>query len=122
MADSRMDLATAAGFNEVNIWMWRDGRGQPHRVTVAEAELQRKAAISDACKGAAHTMKRRREERGALEDYYRKPAQDAGVELPRIEHQWCYIACLIPWYIAHATLNAVLYTGMIYSMCIYHAI
>ena len=39
VADSRMDLATAAGFNEVNIWMWSYGRGQPCRVTVTEAEL-----------------------------------------------------------------------------------
>ena len=58
--------------------MWRYGRGQPRRVTVAEAELQRKAAISDARKRAAGTMKRRREERG--EYYYRKPAQDVGDE------------------------------------------
>ena len=56
--------------------MWRYDRGQPRRVTVAEAELQRQAAISDARKRATDTMKRHREERG--EDYYRKPAQDAG--------------------------------------------
>ena len=56
--------------------MWRYGRSQPRRVTVAEEELHRKEAISDARKWAADTMKRRREERG--EYYYRKPAQDAG--------------------------------------------
>ena len=38
-------------------------RGQPLRVTVAEAELQRKAAISDACTRAAETLYRRRRRR-----------------------------------------------------------
>ena len=51
-------------------------QGYCRRVTVAKAELQRKAAISDACRRAADTMKRRREERG--EDYYRKPAAGDG--------------------------------------------
>ena len=52
--------------------MWSYGRGQPRRVTVTEAELQRKAAISDARRRAADTMKRRWEARG--EDYYQKPS------------------------------------------------
>ena len=55
-------------------------RGPPRRVTVAEAELQRKATIPDTRKRAADTMKRRRE---PGEDYYRKPAQDAGDGLRR---------------------------------------
>ena len=46
-----------------------------HRVPVAEAELQQKAAISDARTRAADTLKRRRDERG--EDYNRQRAQDA---------------------------------------------
>ena len=73
-----MELATAAGFmrSTFQVWMWRYSRGQPRLVTVAEAELQRKAAISDACRRAADTMKRHREKRG--EDYYRKLAKDAG--------------------------------------------
>ena len=56
--------------------MRRYSRGQPRRVTVAEAELQQKEAISDARRRAADTMKRRREERG--EDYYRKQAAGDG--------------------------------------------
>ena len=85
MADSRNGAGNGTAsygsrLYEVNMWMWRYGRGQPRRVTVAKAQLQRKAAISDARnlsrKRAADTMKRRREERG--EYYYRKPAQDAG--------------------------------------------
>ena len=76
VADSRNGAGNGSRLYEVNIWMWRYGRGQPRRVTVAEAELQRKAAISDARRRAADTMKRRREERG--EDYYRKPAAGDG--------------------------------------------
>ena len=49
---------------------------QPRRVTVAEAELQQKAAISDARRRDADTMKRRLEEQG--EDYYRKMAAGDG--------------------------------------------
>ena len=73
MDDSRNGAGNGSRLYEV-IWMWSYGRGQPRRVTVAEAELQQKMAVSDARSRAADTMKRRREERG--EDYYRKP--DAG--------------------------------------------
>ena len=56
----------------------RQGTATPGycRRRLAEAELQRKAAISDARKRAADTIKRCREERG--EDYKWKLAQDAG--------------------------------------------
>ena len=76
MADSRNGAGNGPRLYEVNIWKLRYGRGQPRLVTVAEAELQRKAAIFDARRRAADTMKRRREERG--EDYYRKPATGYG--------------------------------------------
>ena len=76
MANSRNGAGNGSRLYEVNIWIWRYGRGQPRCVTVAEAELQRKAAISDARKRAADTIKRCREERG--EDYKWKLAQDAG--------------------------------------------
>ena len=75
VADSRNGAGNGSRPYKVNIWMCY-GRGQPRRVTVVEAELQRKAAISDARKRAADTMKRHREKRG--EDYYRKLAKDAG--------------------------------------------
>ena len=83
MADSRNGAGNGSRLYEVNIWMWRYGRGQPRRVTVAEAELQRKAAISDARRRAADTMKRRRKK------------------------IWCYIADYIPYYIARALLSAI---------------
>ena len=87
-----VELAAAAGFMSSAFRcrvMGPHGRGQPRRVTVAEAELQGKAAISDACTRAADTLKRRRDERG--EDYHRQHAQDASdgsaSTLPRIENQ-----------------------------------
>ena len=61
--DSRNGAGNGSRFYEVNIWMWRYGRGQPRRIIVAEAELQRKVAISDASRRAADTMKRRRDSR-----------------------------------------------------------
>ena len=76
VADSRNGAGNGSRLYEVNIWMWRYCRGQPRRVTVAKAELQRKAAIFDACRRAADTMKCSLEERG--EDYYRKLASGDG--------------------------------------------
>ena len=65
---------------ELNTWMWRYGRGQPRLVAVAEAELQRKAAISDACTRAAETLKRHGDERGV--DYCsRRSALDRLMDL-----------------------------------------
>ena len=63
VADSRNGAGNCSRLYEVNIWMWLYCRGQPRLVTVAKAQLQRKAAISDARRRAADTMKRRREER-----------------------------------------------------------
>ena len=62
VADSRNRAGNGRRLYEVNIWMWHYGRGQPRLVTVAKAELQREAAISDARRRAADTMKPRREE------------------------------------------------------------
>ena len=70
-----MELATAAGFMRSTFGCGVTA-GDSHAGLLAEAELQRKAAISDARRRAADTMKRRREERG--EDYYRKPAAGDG--------------------------------------------
>ena len=57
--------------------MWRYGRGQPRRVTVAEAELQRKAATSDARRRAADTMS---------EGKITTKNQQRVMELPQIEN------------------------------------
>ena len=71
-----MELATAAGIMRSTSGCGVTAGGQPRRVTVAEAELQQKAAISDARRRAADTRKCRREERG--EDYYRKQVAGEG--------------------------------------------
>jgi hypothetical protein len=63
---------------ELNTWMWRYGRGQPRRVTVAEAKLQRKARITNARKRAASTLKRSREERWA--DHYTRRSHEVSGE------------------------------------------
>ena len=57
-----MQQANGSRLYELNIWMWRYCRGQSRRVTVAEAELQRKVAIPDARTRAADTLKRSRDE------------------------------------------------------------
>jgi len=43
------------------------GRGQPRKVSVAEAEARRRGRVSEARQQAAETIKRHREERG--DDY-----------------------------------------------------
>ena len=94
MADGRNGAGNGSRLYELNAWMWRYGRGQPRRVTVGEAELQRKAAISDARTRAAETLKRRKTSEGRIttaEDP-RKRVRD----LPRIENLRCYIASYIP--------------------------
>ena len=78
VADSRTGAGNGSRLYELNTWMWRYGRGQPRRVTVAEAELQRKAHVTNARKRAAATLKRRREERGA--DHYTRRSQEASEE------------------------------------------
>ena len=80
VADSRRGACNGSRPYELDIRMQCYSRGQPpwrrlRRVTVVEAELQRKAAISDARTRAADTLESRRDERG--EDYYRQRAQDA---------------------------------------------
>ena len=52
---------------ELSPWMWRYGRGQPRKVSVAVAEARRQERVSEARRQAAETAKRRREQRG--DDY-----------------------------------------------------
>jgi hypothetical protein len=80
VADSRNGAGNGSRLYELNTWMWRYGRSQPlaRRVTVAEAELQRKAHVTNARKRAAATLKCRREERGA--DHYTRRSQEANEE------------------------------------------
>ena len=63
-ADSSVGRGNGSRLYELNLWMWRYGRGQPRKVTVAEAEQRRKERLTEARKRAVQTLKRRREERG----------------------------------------------------------
>ena len=56
--------------------MWRYGRGQPRKVTVAEVEARRLERRSQANQQAAKILKRRREER-ADELYKRQHGRQA---------------------------------------------
>ena len=63
VAVSRNGAGNGSRLYELNnrMWRYRDGRGQPRRVTVAEAELQQIAAISARTR-AVETLKRHRDE------------------------------------------------------------
>jgi len=62
-ADTSLGRGNGSRLYELNLWMWRYGRGQPRKVTVAEAELRQKERTSERRRKAVETMKRRRAER-----------------------------------------------------------
>ena len=66
-ADSRVGISNGSRLYELNHWMWRYGRGQPHKITVEEAEQRRRERLTEARKRAVQTLKRRREERGTVQ-------------------------------------------------------
>ena len=68
VADTSAGRGNGSRLSELNLWMWRYGRGQPWHVTVAEAEQRRKERTRDARRRAAATLKRRREEREPAND------------------------------------------------------
>ena len=67
VADTRPNAGNGSRLYELSPWTWRYGRGQPRKVSVAEAEARRRERVSEARQQAAETIKRRREERG--DDY-----------------------------------------------------
>ena len=66
-ADSSVGRGNGSRLYELNLWMWRYGRGQPRKITVEEAEQRRRERLTDARKRAVQTLKRRREERGTVQ-------------------------------------------------------
>ena len=62
VADTSAGRGNGSRLYELNLWMWRYGRGQPRHVTVEESEKRRKERTKDARRRAAETLKRRREE------------------------------------------------------------
>jgi hypothetical protein len=64
-ADTQRDRGNGSRLYEVNIWMWRYGRGRPRMVSIAEAERIRSERVSESRIRAAETRKRRSEEAGS---------------------------------------------------------
>ena len=60
-ADTQRDRGNGSRLYEVNIWMWRYGRGRPRMVSIAEAERIRAERLSESRTRAAETRKRRSE-------------------------------------------------------------
>ena len=63
-ADTSLGRGNGSRLYELNLWMWRYGRGQPRKVTVEQAEQRRRERTHERSQRAAETMKRRRAERG----------------------------------------------------------
>jgi hypothetical protein len=61
-ADTQLDSGNGSRLYEVNLWLWRYGRGQPQTMSIDEAEAARQDRISEARRRAEETKKRRREE------------------------------------------------------------
>ena len=60
-ADTQRDRGNGSRLYEVNIWMWRYGRGRPRMVSIADAESIRAERLSESRTRAAETRKRRSE-------------------------------------------------------------
>ena len=60
-ADTQRDRGNGSRLYEVNIWMWRYGRGLSRMVSIAEAERIRAERLSESRTRAAETRKRRSE-------------------------------------------------------------
>ncbi len=60
-ADTQRDWGNGSRLYEVNIWMWRCGRGRARMVSIVEAERIRAERISESRTRAAETRKRRSE-------------------------------------------------------------
>ena len=66
-ADTQPDRGNGSRLYEVNLWLWRYGRGQPRTMFIDEAEAARQDRISEARRRAEETKKRSREEAAARE-------------------------------------------------------
>jgi hypothetical protein len=62
LADTSRDKGDGTLIFELNMWIWRFGRGVPRQVSVQESMIRRAEAGKSRCLAAAATRKRRREE------------------------------------------------------------
>jgi hypothetical protein len=58
-ADTQRDRGNGSRLYEVNIWMWRYGRGRPRMASIAEAERIKSERLSESRSQAAATRKQR---------------------------------------------------------------
>ncbi len=65
-ADTQRDRGNGSRLYEVNIWMWRYGRGRPRMVSIADAKRIRAERLSESRTRAAETRKRRSEAAAAV--------------------------------------------------------
>ena len=63
-ADTQPDRGNGSRLYEVNLWLWRYGRGQPLTMSIDEAEAARQDRISEARRRAEETKKHSREAAG----------------------------------------------------------
>ena len=57
-ADTQPDGGNGSRLYEVNLWLWRYGRGQPRTMSIEEAEAARQDRVNEAKKRAEETKKR----------------------------------------------------------------
>ena len=63
IADSRLDSGTGSRLNELNVWMWSNGKSLPRTISVVETEkIRQKRRVESRVKGA-DTKRRRRQAR-----------------------------------------------------------
>ena len=62
-ADTRHDRGNGSRLYEVNLWMWRYGRGQPRKIPVLETMQIRVDRVRKARQVAGETLKKRKLER-----------------------------------------------------------
>jgi hypothetical protein len=65
-ADTRHDSGNGSRLYEVNLWMWRYGRGHERKVSVLKAMEERAKRIREARVSGGETRKRRRLARQAM--------------------------------------------------------
>ena len=80
IADTRPGAGNGSRLFELSPWMWRCGRGQPRKVSVAEAEARRRERTSASRQQAAETLKWRLDQRGA--DFYERQRHSRTEEGP----------------------------------------
>ncbi len=78
---------------EVNLWLWRYGRGQPQTMSIDEAEAARQDRIREARRRAEETKKHRRDSEEAARERAAEPERQPN------ENVCCHITYDVTYYI-----------------------